>query len=94
MNRMQSPCGNPESAGPNPIARTSSEAAPLVVAALAAHAVIVVLVQLCRPGARADCDAGDVRLRGCLARPIERHRRRTSLDSIRTEVQLVYLPSF
>jgi hypothetical protein len=44
MNRMQSPCGNPESAGLNPIARASSEAALLVVAALAAHTVIVVLV--------------------------------------------------
>jgi hypothetical protein len=49
MNPMQSPCGDPESAGPNPIARASSQAAPLVVAALAAHAVIVVLVQLVAP---------------------------------------------
>lgn len=49
MNPIQSPSGGPGSAGPNPIARTWRQAAPLIAAALAAQAVIVMLVKLVVP---------------------------------------------
>jgi hypothetical protein len=50
MNTMQSPFSDPGSAGPNPIVLAWRQAAPLIAAALAAQAVIVVLVKLIAPG--------------------------------------------
>ena len=49
MNPIQSPSGGPGSAGPNPIARTWRQAAPLIAAALAAQSVIVVFVKFAAP---------------------------------------------